>query len=636
LEQLEQAARRLTYSFGPFLLDPAERRLVLDGRDLRLSPKVFETLVLLVERRGLLVDKDDLMKALWPGTFVEEVTLARNISLLRKALGDAPGQDQSQYIETVSKRGYRFIAEVKEVYQPAAQSGSAGETDSGGDSMQKPGTWRQRHRAWIVAAGCVLLVIGSAVIWRLIALRHSAIPISSLAVLPLENLSGDPDQEYFVDGMTDELITDLAQIHSLRVISRTSVMQFKHTKKTLPEIAKELNVDAVVEGSVSRSGTDVHITAQLLDARQDRHLWAASYERKMADIVSLQTQVATAIANQVKANLTPEENARLKKARPVNPQAYDAFLKGLYVENRKHAEPPGKAVAYFEQAVAIDPNYAEAWAQLGNSYAFYSGAVGAKDRPEIISKARAAIGKALQLDPNLPSAYTFSGWIKMWYDWDWAGAERDLKRAIQLDPNNSVAHRNYAHYLMLNRRFDESLEENKLAIDLAPFEILGTAHLIQLYAAEHQQDKVIEQCKRVLEMDPAHTGVYGALSHAYEAKGQWAEAVTALDHLQELHLIGRIGYLANAAHIWAASGDKNRAEAAMAEVQEFARHHELPALLFAYYEARFGDRDKAFQWMEKAYQDRDPGLGAIEIEDSFDNLRSDPRFQNLERRIGFK
>ena len=636
MEQLEQTARRLTYSFGPFLLDPGERRLALDGRDLRLSPKVFETLVLLVERHGLLVDKDDLMKALWPGTFVEEVTLARNISLLRKALGDAPGQDQSQYIETVSKHGYRFIAEVKEVYQPAAQSGSRGETDFGGDSLKKPGTWRQRHRAWIVAAGCVLLIIGGGVIWRLIALRHSAVRISSLAVLPLENLSGDPDQEYFVDGMTDELITDLAQIHSLRVISRTSVMQFKHTKKTLPEIAKELNVDAVVQGSVSRSGSDVHITAQLLDARQDRHLWAASYERQMADIASLQTQVATAIANQVKANLTPEDNARLKKIRPVNPQAYDAYLKGLYIENRKHAEPPGRAVTYLEQAVAIDPNYAEAWAQLGNSYVFFSESVGAKDRPAIISKARAAIGKALELDAKLSTAYTSSGMVKMWYDWDWAGAKRDLKRAIELDPNSSVAHRYYAHYLMLHRRFDEALEENKLAIDLAPFEILATAHLTQLYRAEHQPDKVIEVCKRVLEMDPAHTGVYGALADAYAAKGQWAEAIGVLDHLQELHLLGRIAYLVNVAPIWAASGEKPKADAAMAEVKEFARHHEIPSLVFASYEARFGSRDEAFQWLEKAYQERDPGLGTIEIENNFDNLRSDSRFQDLERRVGFR
>jgi TolB-like protein/DNA-binding winged helix-turn-helix (wHTH) protein/cytochrome c-type biogenesis protein CcmH/NrfG len=636
LEQLEQAARRLTYSFGSFLLDPAERRLALDGRDLRLSPKVFETLVLLVERHGLLVDKDDLMKALWPGTFVEEVTLARNISLLRKALGDAAGQDQSQYIETVSKRGYRFIADVKEIYQPAAQSGGSLEGDSESVAPGVFGTWWRHRRAWIVAVGFVLLVMGIAASWRFKVLHQSSGPIRSLAVLPLENLSGDPDQEYFVDGMTDELITDLAQIHSLRVISRTSVMQFKHTKKTLPEIAKELNVDAVVQGSVSRSGSDVHITAQLLDARQDRHLWAASYERQMADIVSLQTQVATAIANQVKANLTPEENARLKKIRPVNPQAYDAYLKGLYIENRKHAEPPGKAVGYLEQAVTIDPNYAEAWAQLGNSYVFFSESVGAKDRPAIISKARAAIGKALELDPKLSVAYASSGVVKMWYDWDWAGANRDLKRAIELDPNSSVAHRYYAHYLMLHRRFDEALEENKLAIDLAPFEILATAHLTQLYRAEHQPDKVIEVCKRVLEMDPAHTGVYGALADAYAAKGQWAEAIGTVDHLQELHLIGRIGYLVEIAPIWAGSGDKVRADAAMAEVKEFAKHHEIPSLVFAYYEARFGDRDEAFQWLEKAYQERDPGLGTIEIEVSLDNLRSDPRFQDLERRVGFR
>jgi TolB-like protein/DNA-binding winged helix-turn-helix (wHTH) protein len=389
LEQPEQAARRLTYSFGPFLLDPAERRLILDGRDLRLPPKVFETLVLLVERHGLLVDKDDLMKTLWPGTFVEEVTLARNISLLRKALGDAPGQDQSQYIETVSKRGYRFIAEVKEVYQPATQSRSAG-TDSGLDSMQMPGTWWQRHRAWIVATGCLLLVIGSVVVtWRLITLRHSAVPISSLAVLPLENLSGDPDQEYFADGMTDELITKLAQIHSLRVISRTSVMQFKHTKKTLPEIAKELNVDAVVEGSVSRNGSNVHITAQLLDAHQDRHLWAASYEHPITDILGLQTQVAKAIADQVQANLTPQENARLTKHPLRNPEAYDALLKGRFLRNRRMANTM-KALPYFQQSVAIDPTSAEAWEEVADSYAhlgadlgFDPGVMGPKARTRL-------------------------------------------------------------------------------------------------------------------------------------------------------------------------------------------------------------------------------------------------------------
>jgi TolB-like protein/Tfp pilus assembly protein PilF len=451
-------------------------------------------------------------------------------------------------------------------------------------------------------------------------------------VLPLENLSGDPEQEYFADGMTDDLITNLAQIHSLRVISRTSVMQFKHTKKTLPEIAAALNVDAIVEGSVSRHGNDVHVTAQLLHARPERHLWAASYERQMSDVFGLQIQVAKAIADQVKANLTREDSTRLAKQSTRNPEAYDAVLKGRFIENRKHAEPPGKAVSYFEKAVAIDPNYAEAWAELGNSYVFFGLDSASENRDAIHSKARVAIAKALELDPDLPMAYSASGWMKMGYDWDWAGAEQDLKHAIELDPNNSIAHRNYSHYLMLHRRFEEALKENRLAIDLAPLDILGTAHLIQIYGAQQQPDKVIEQCKRVLEMDPAHTGVYGALGQAYEKKGQWSEAIAAFDRAKELHLLNDLGYLANVAFVWAASGDKQKADAAMAKVRE----HPVPYVLLADYEARFGDRDKAFEYLEKAYQIRSPWLMGVMIDDNLDNLRSDPRFQDLERRIGFR
>jgi TolB-like protein/DNA-binding winged helix-turn-helix (wHTH) protein/Flp pilus assembly protein TadD len=629
LEELKESASRLTYSFGPFLLDPTERRLLRDGQELRLSPKVFDTLVLLVERHGLLVDKDELMKNLWPGMFVEEVTLARNISLLRKALGDTPGQDQSQYIETVSKRGYRFIANVTEIDPLKVQAGEPAEISVGRIAPhQSSRSWRN-PRVWFALSGVVLLLAGLGTYWWF---KIHESPIRSIAVLPLENLSGDPDQEYFADGMTDDLITNLAQIRSLRVISRTSVMQFKHTKKTLPEIAAALNVDAIVEGSVSRHGNEVHVTAQLLNARPERHLWAASYERQMSDIFGLQTQVAKAIADQVKANLTPEENSRIAKQNTRNPEAYDAVLKGRFIENRKHAEPAGKAVGYFEKAVAIDPNYAEAWAELGNSYVFYGLEMGPEGRDAIHAKARAAIAKALELDPDLAFAYSASGWMKMGFDWDWAGAERDLKHAIELEPNNSVAHRNYSHYLMLHRRFDEALKENRLAIDLAPLDILGPAHLIQIYGALGQPDKVIEQCKRVLEMDPAHTGVYGALGNAYEKKGQWSEAIAAFDRAKELHLLSDLGYLANVAPIWAASGDKQKAEAAMAEV----RTHPVPYVMLAEYEARFGDRDKAFEYLEKAYQVRSPSLMGLEIDDDLDNLRSDPRFQDLERRMGFR
>jgi TolB-like protein/DNA-binding winged helix-turn-helix (wHTH) protein len=633
LEELKEQTARFTYSFGPFHLDPVERRLTREGRDLRLPPKVFETLVLLVERHGLLVDKDELMKKLWPGMFVEEVTLARNISLLRKALGDAPGQDQSQYIETVSKHGYRFIADVKELDQPAAQSRELLEIKLGSVAPLNLGKWWQRRQVWIAVSGLLFLLGGLGAYRRFSALRNA--PIHSLAVLPLENLSGDPNQEYFADGMTDELITNLAQIHSLRVISRTSVMQFKHTKKTLPEIASALNVDAIVEGSVSRSGDNVHVTAQLLNARPERHLWAATYERQMSDIFGLQTQVAKAITDQVKAKLTPEENIRLAKQNTHNPEAYEAVLKGRFIENRKHAEPAGKAVGYFEQAVALDPNYAEAWAGLGNSYSFFSDVLVSEKRAEIRSKARAAIAKALELDPDLAEAYNASAWLEMG-DWDWVGAERDLKRAIELDPNYSIAHRTYAHYLMLHRRFDEALKENRLAIDLDPIDILGSAHLIQIYEAQQQPDKVIAQCKRILEMDPAHIGVYDPLARAYARKGQWSDSIATYDHLKEIHLLSDMGYLANVAPVWAASGDKQKAEAAMAVLREEATHRPVPQWVFINYEARFGDREKAFQLLEKAYQERSSGLGNIEINDNFDNLRSDPRFQDLERRMGFR
>jgi TolB-like protein/DNA-binding winged helix-turn-helix (wHTH) protein len=636
VEQATEKVSRLTYSFGPFHLDPAERRLSRDDRDLRLPPKVFETLVLLVERHGLLVSKNDLMTKLWPDTFVEEVTLAGNISSLRKTLGDESGQDQGRYIETVSKRGYRFIAQVTEIEPPTAQTRNAPETKAEITAPRVPGRWWQNRRAWIALSGLTLLLAGAAVFWSFKIFRSPANQIHSLAVLPLENLSGNPDQEYFADGMTDDLITNLAQIHSLRVISRTSVMQFKHTKKTLPEIAAALNVDAIVEGSVSRSGNNVHVTAQLLNARQDRHLWAATYERQMAEIFGLQTEIARTIADRVQANLTHEENARLTRQPSRDPRAYDAYLKGRYVENRKHAAPEGKAVGYFQQAVTIDPNYAEAWAELGNSYVFYSGVLGAEDRAATIQKARAAIAKALQLDPNLAAAYNASGWVKMAYDWDWPGAERDLKRAIELDPNYSVAHRNYSHYLLLHRRFDEALQENRLAIDLDPLDILGTAHMTQIYLATHQPDKVIAQCKQVLEMDPAHVGVYAPLAGAYAAKGQWSEAFAAWDHLKELHLLSDKGYLANVAPLWTASGDKRRGDAAIADLKEWAKDHPVPPLFIATYEARFGDEDQAFKWLEKAYQIRDPGLTGLEIDASFDNLRSDPRFLDLERRVGFR
>jgi TolB-like protein/DNA-binding winged helix-turn-helix (wHTH) protein/Flp pilus assembly protein TadD len=619
LEELKEQASRITYSFGPYHLDPAERRFFLDGQDLRLPPKVFETLVYLVEHRGMLVEKDDLMKALWPEMFVEEVTLARNISLLRKALGDTPVQDQSQYIETVSKRGYRFVAEVKKVNLLASSS-------------QKLIKSHRNRRAWMSLFGLILLLGAEGAYWRFHVSPSLVPPIRSIAVLPLENLSADPDQEYFADGMTDELITDLAQIHSLRVISRTSVMQFKHPKKTLPEIAAALNVDAIVEGSVSRSGTTVRITAQLLDARQDRHLWAASYERQIGDLLNLQMLVAKTIADQVKANLTPEEDARLSKRPPDNPAAVDALLRGrflLSIRNRD-TERLKKAVAYFQQAATIDPTNAEAWARLGDSYASLE-EFGTADPIVTTPKARAAIQKALELNPDFAEAYIASGWLKM-FDWDEAGAERDFERAIELSPNNSETHRRYAFYLRERGRYDEAVEENKRAMELAPLDIMPQIHLAYIYECAGLADKEIEQLNRVLELDPNYTTAHLRLGNAYALKGRWSEAIAAYEKVKETP--DKIGYLTGIAWIWAASGNKHQAERAMAELKEVSRNSYVSPLIFAAYEARFGNRDEAFSLLEKAYQTHQPRLINLNRDHDFDRLRSDPRFLDLLRRIG--
>jgi TolB-like protein/DNA-binding winged helix-turn-helix (wHTH) protein len=623
VDQTRKTASRVTYSFGAFQLDPLERRLLRNGRDLRLTPKVFETLVLLVERHGLLVEKDDLMKALWPDTFVEEVTLARNISLIRKALGDAPGQDESQYIETVSKRGYRFIAEVKEISQQQPQEVVAEKIAPG-----IPCKWWQRSRAWIAMGGLALLVAGSAAFLGYRSL-HRSLSIQSLAVLPLENLSGDAGQEYFVDGMTDELITNLAQIHSLRVISRSSVMQFKHTNKTLPEIAKALKVDAVVTGAVSRSANNIRVSAQLLDARQDRHLWAATYERQMEDVLGLQMQVARTIADQVQANLTPAEDARLAKSRRINPEAYNALLQGRFLRNERTPPAMLKALAYFQSAVAKDPGSAEAWAALGDCYTSLAGDQASVDPNSVRGQAREALAKALELDPDLGVAHSFMGWYKMWFDWDSPGAEREFLRGIELSPNDSNAHRYYAFYLRIRGRFDEALEQNSRAIELSPLDSLPQRHLTTIYMAQGKQDKAMEQAKRVLEVDQDFTAMYIAITIIHITNRQWPEAYASLEHFKETY---KTEYLLYKAVIAAASGDKRRAESAMAELKEYARHNYVSPLNFAFYEMKFGDRERAYQWMEKGYRERATGM--IALNSYLDN--SDPKVRDMVRRVGFQ
>jgi TolB-like protein/DNA-binding winged helix-turn-helix (wHTH) protein/Tfp pilus assembly protein PilF len=632
LEQPEQAALRLTYSFGPFLLDPAERRLVRDGRNLRLPPKVFETLVLLVERHGLLVEKDDLMTAIWPGTFVEEVTLSRNISLLRKALGDTPGQDQSQYIETVSKSGYRFIADVREVYQPATQSSGPQEVESESVVLRIPRRWWQNRRAWISLLGLVLLLTGIGAFWRFKAHSHPVVQIRSLAVLPLENLSGDPDQEYFADGMTDALITDLAKLHSIRVISRTSVMQYKRTRKLLPQIVRELGVDAVVEGAVVRSGQNIRITAQLIDAATDRHLWADSYERDSHDILRLQNEVALAIAEQVQGKLDPEHRVRFSAA-SVNPEAYDNYVKGRYFWDKYTLDSVNKSLDFFNRAIQIDPSFAPAYVGIAEAHINLMFAYNVVSPASGCDKAEREPQKALEIDNALAEAHAALARFKMQCEWDWAGAEREFRQAIDLAPGSSEVHHQYAHYLVAMGRIAEAWSEGTRSLELAPYGIRANSHQGWHHFYAREYDLAIRDFQRTLTMQPNDSYSLRFLASSYEQRHLYSEAIAELqkaapDSASSPVMRAALGY-ANAV-----AGNRREALTMASELEREAKHQYVSAHDIALIYLGLGDKAQAINWLEKAYQERSSNLIYLQVDPRFDGLRTDPRFQDLLRRMG--
>jgi TolB-like protein/DNA-binding winged helix-turn-helix (wHTH) protein/Tfp pilus assembly protein PilF len=619
---------RPAYEFGTFRLDPAERTLLRQGQPVALTPKVFDTLVYLVENSGRLITKDDFMKQVWADAFVEDAALAQAISQLRKALGD------SEMIETVPKKGYRFLGRVKTVeaaHQTVAPALREGETKAQ-PSLGIDHQARSKKRVWIWASAALMVLAAAGSFYAYERSANSRPTIRSLAVLPLENLSGDPNQEYFADGMTDELITDLAQIHSLRVISHTSVTAFKHTQKSLPEIARQLNVDAVVEGSILRTGNNVRITAQLLDARHDQHLWAASYEHEISNVLELQGQVARSIADQINIKLTPEEGATLKSRRATNPAAYDALLTGKYLFNRRKVDDTEKAIAYLKHSLEIDPNSAEAWSALAYCYAALGSDMGAADPATVIPPAWAAVTKALQLDPNLAEARTILAWVKLWYDWDWSGAEQEFHRSLELNPNDSVTHREFSHYLQLRKRFDEAIAENKMAIELAPLDFLPAVHLAWVYVDAHDGVNAVAQSQHVLEMDPTVTGTYIMLAGGYELQGKWTEATEAIMKTKASY---PHEYFPEIAYIKAASGDRTQAQEALADLTEFARTNYISPFKFAAYYAAVSDHDKAFEYLEKAYRQHDTLLVSLDVNPHLDNLRTDPRYRELERRVGF-
>ena len=457
--------------------------------------------------------------------------------------------------------------------------------------------------------------------------------IESIAVLPLENLSGDKEQEYFADGMTDALIAELGQIGSLRVISRTSVMQYKGVKRPLPQIARELNVDALVEGSVLRSGDRVRVTAQLIGAAPERHLWARNYERDLRDVLSLQSEVARAIAEEIKANVTPEVHARLARARPVNPAAHEAYLKGRYLYGSGNIEARRSALIYFLEAIDKDAGYAPAYLGLADYYEMLEGQ-GEMASKEAVEKQKAAVLKALQIDPMLAEAHAALGAIKFEFDWDWAGAEREFKRAIELNPNSEPAHSSYGFYLVSMQRWEESFAELDRAQQLDPILPGVNWRLWNYYWLQRRYDKAIELARKRLELRPTDPMSHAFLGGPYGQLGMHAEAVSEFEKGVSLDP-DDLRLKAFLARVYADAGMKTQARKILRELEESQRRRYFHPYHFALIYIGLGEKDKAFAWLERAYAEHSGHMMWLGVDPWLDPLRSDPRFQDLLRRMNF-
>ena len=614
------APSKPVWRFGEFELDARSRELRSKGRRVRIQDNPLVVLLLLLERKGDVVSREELKLRLWPAdTFVEaDDGLNTAVRKLREALGDS--SEKPAYIETIPRRGYRFIGEVLEHQESAATQ----RAQSAVTAIAVEHKTSQSVLKFVSVVLVATFAIGAAAWFRYHARRPA---VRSIAVLPFENLSGDPSQDYFADAMTEELTSDLGKISALRVISRTSAMHYKKTQKTAPEIAAELNVDGLVESSVVRSGDRVRITAQLIDARGDRHLWSESYERNLQDVLTLQSDVARAIARQVRAAITPDENERLRP-QPVDPRAYEAYMRGRFFVDRWTPEDSAQALRSFELAASFDRNYALAYVGMAECYVY---GVAGTNEEESVKRGIAAATRALELEPDMGEAHAMLGMLRLQRDWNFAAAEAEIKKGIALSPSYASAHHWYSHLLIELGRFDESLAEANILLRLDPVSPTPVGHLAYHYRAARQWDSAIAWYQKELAMDPTHTDDFGEMGQAYVGKRMFPEAIRELGRAVEMsrNSTQYPYYLARLGYAYAVSGDVSKARQIFKELPSA----NLTDMACVY--AGLGERDKSIALLQRSYQRHTFPLDAgYAVE--FDPLRSDPRFTELLHRVGLR
>jgi TolB-like protein/DNA-binding winged helix-turn-helix (wHTH) protein/Tfp pilus assembly protein PilF len=629
------------FRFGVFELDLRAGELRKHGLRVRLQGQPFQVLAILLDRPGEVITREELQKNLWPAdTFVDfDHGLNKAINKVRDALGDSA--ESPRFVETIARRGYRFLAEVK-VADAARIRGSelAPPPHPSVEARERQDLARKlpivKHFlpsiAWKISIFVLVLLMASLAAWKLYFSNSRSPGIRSLAVLPLESLSSDASQDYFADGMTDELISDLGQISALRVISRTSVMAYKHARKPLPQIARELNVDAVVEGTVLRSGDRVRITAQLIEAATDKHLWSQSYEGGLQDTLAFQNNVARSIADQIRINLSSQEQTALKKVTVVDPEAYESYLKGRYFWNKRTADGLSSAIDFFNDAIEHKPDYAQAYAGLADSYALAGDwKYGLLAPKEAYPKAKAAATKAIALDSTLGEAHISLAFCLENFEWDSESAGREFTRGIELNPGYAIGHEWYGWHLAALGRHGEAIAEVQKAVSLDPLSPSIGADLAEEFLVAHRFEEAVTQSQKTLILDPFFASAHYVLGQAFVQKHNYNEAIAELQKAIELSP-GSTAFKANLAYTYAASGMRDKAIKILDDLKSRAAQSFSNAPEIAMIYVGLNDKDQAMAWLEKGYAEHFSPW--VLMRPCFDPLRSDPAFQDLVRRIG--
>ena len=644
-EALSPETRQI-YAFGPFCLNPSERKLLRGNEIVPLMPKTFDTLVVLVQNNGHLLEKDELLRILWPNTFVEEGSLSNNIFLLRKALGEDP-----EFIETVPRRGYRFVAAVRQL--PAASPSPSEETSGGHrepvnelpEHSHRLGvhsiasvtpkvqpTSRSRAAVGIALAALLALLAAGGWLYKFVPRSQT---IDSLVVLPFVNSGGDPNAEYLSDGITDSLINSLSQLPHLRVMSRNSAFRYKGKQTDARTVGQALGVRSVLNGTITQRGDSLDVSAELVDALDDSHIWGEQFSRKPEDIFALQNEIAREITTALRIRLSGEDEKRIAKSSTTDTEAYQDYLKGRFWWNKLTPEGMSKGIDYFQKAIAKDPHYALAYSGLADSYSLMNGDY-LLPPMEVLPKAKEAALKAVELDDASAEAHASLGIVKHVYDYDWPGAEREYQRAIELNPAYEPAHRRYGLLLMELGRNEEAIAKFKQSQELDPLSVLGYFQLGMEFYFARQYDRTIEQEKKALELAPDYFGPHDYVAAAYLQKSMYQESIAAYEELLETsHDQPRA--FSDLGNAYAVAGRTTDARKMLDQLIELSKHRYVRGIELARIYVGLGDKDKAFECLERSYADRSiTAFVGFKVDPRFDPLRSDPRFANLLRRMNLQ